>query len=97
MTISELRYLVRAHFGRAAVRCHVSQPTLSKKIRKLDAHVTNLILEREQWRLAFVLFGDHSDIDIHGIKRPRSLSLYFRRAKVEDLDDHGRRSYCGIL
>jgi len=38
MTLRELRYLValanRAHFGRAAEDCHVSQPTLSTQIRK---------------------------------------------------------------
>jgi hypothetical protein len=42
MTISELRYLValanRAHFGRAAEDCHVSQPTLSTQIRKLEEY-----------------------------------------------------------
>ena len=40
MTLTELRYLVtlaqERHFGRAAERCHVAQPTLSVAIRKLE-------------------------------------------------------------
>ena len=35
MTLTELRYIVtlaqEQHFGRAAERCHVSQPTLSDR------------------------------------------------------------------
>jgi LysR family hydrogen peroxide-inducible transcriptional activator len=50
MTISELRYLValanRAHFGRAAEDCHVSQPTLSTQIRKLEEYLGVTLIER---------------------------------------------------
>jgi LysR family hydrogen peroxide-inducible transcriptional activator len=50
MTISELRYLVavanRAHFGRAADDCHVSQPTLSTQIRKLEEYLGVTLIER---------------------------------------------------
>jgi len=50
MTISELRYLValanRAHFGRAAEDCHVSQPTLSNQIRKLEEYLGVTLIER---------------------------------------------------
>lgn len=38
MTLTELRYIVtlaqEQHFGRAAERCHVSQPTLSVGVKK---------------------------------------------------------------
>ena len=41
MNLRDLRYLValaeQRHFGRAAEACHVSQPTLSTQIRKLEA------------------------------------------------------------
>jgi LysR family transcriptional regulator, hydrogen peroxide-inducible genes activator len=50
VTISELRYLValanRAHFGRAAEDCHVSQPTLSTQIRKLEEYLGVTLIER---------------------------------------------------
>lgn len=40
MTLTELRYVVtlarERHFGRAAERCHVSQPTLSVAVKKLE-------------------------------------------------------------
>ena len=40
MTLRDLEYLVALaetrHFGRAAARCHVSQPTLSAQLRKLE-------------------------------------------------------------
>ena len=50
MTLTELRYLVAlaqdAHFGRAAERCHVSQPTLSIAIRKLEEELGVPLFER---------------------------------------------------
>src|SRR3984957_19889387 len=50
MTLRELRYLValanRAHFGRAAEDCHVSQPTLSTQIRKLEEYLGVTLIER---------------------------------------------------
>ncbi len=40
MTLTELRYIVAVarerHFGKAARACHVSQPTLSVAIKKLE-------------------------------------------------------------
>ena len=40
MTLTELRYIVtlaqEQHFGRAADRCYVSQPTLSIAVKKLE-------------------------------------------------------------
>ena len=50
MTLTELRYLValanRGHFGRAAEDCHVSQPTLSTQIRKLEEYLGVGLIER---------------------------------------------------
>jgi LysR family transcriptional regulator, hydrogen peroxide-inducible genes activator len=46
----DLRYLVavaeRAHFGRAAQDCNVSQPTLSTQIRKLEEYLGTTLIER---------------------------------------------------
>src|SRR5271170_5819637 len=50
VTLTELRYLVavanREHFGRAAEDCHVSQPTLSTQIRKLEEYLGVTLIER---------------------------------------------------
>ncbi|PQA49430.1 LysR substrate-binding domain-containing protein [Amnimonas aquatica] len=52
MTLTELRYLVtlaqERHFGRAAERCHVAQPTLSVAIRKLEDSLGIIIFERHR-------------------------------------------------
>ncbi|MDH4134509.1 MAG: hydrogen peroxide-inducible genes activator [Gammaproteobacteria bacterium] len=50
MTLSELRYIVAVarerHFGRAAKACHVSQPTLSAAVKKLEGELGVLVFER---------------------------------------------------
>ena len=50
MTLAELRYLVAvadlSHFGRAAERCRVTQPTLSSQLRKLEETLGVPLVER---------------------------------------------------
>jgi LysR family hydrogen peroxide-inducible transcriptional activator len=50
MTLAELRYLVAVadlrHFGRAAERCNVTQPTLSSQLRKLEDMLGVALVER---------------------------------------------------
>ena len=52
MTLTELKYLValhrEGHFGRAAERAFVSQPTLSVAIRKLEEELGVVIFERSR-------------------------------------------------
>src|SRR6202451_948092 len=61
MTIRELRYLValanRAHFGRAAEECHVSQPTLSTQIRKLEEYLGATLIERNAKSFSLTAVG----------------------------------------
>ncbi|GMQ90884.1 MAG: LysR substrate-binding domain-containing protein [Gammaproteobacteria bacterium] len=51
MTLTELRYIIAVarekHFGRAANACHVSQPTLSVAIRKLENELGVSLFERD--------------------------------------------------
>lgn len=52
MTLTELRYIVALaqtqHFGRAAERCHISQPTLSVGVKNLEEDLCVLIFERSK-------------------------------------------------
>lgn len=52
MTLQELRYLVaiadHGHFGRAAAACHVTQPTLSTGLRKLEDELGLTLVERRR-------------------------------------------------
>lgn len=52
MTLTDLRYLValarERHFGRAAERCHVSQPTLSIAIKKVEDELGLALFERHR-------------------------------------------------
>lgn len=61
MTLTELRYLValanRGHFGRAAEDCHVSQPTLSTQIKKLEEYLGVPLIERHAKTFSLTAMG----------------------------------------
>ena len=50
MNIRDLQYLVMVadlgHFGKAAAQCHVSQPTLSMQIKKMEDQLGTALIER---------------------------------------------------
>lgn len=52
MTLTELKYIValarERHFGRAAEKCFVSQPTLSVAVKKLEEELGAILFERGQ-------------------------------------------------
>ncbi|MCU9998356.1 DNA-binding transcriptional regulator OxyR [[Pasteurella] aerogenes] len=61
MNIRDLEYLValaeHKHFRRAADSCHVSQPTLSGQIRKLEDELGIILLERTSRKVLFTQSG----------------------------------------
>ncbi len=61
-TMTELRYAVAVaetlHFGRAASACHVSQPTLSTGIRKLEEQLGVRIFERSSKQVHLTQQGE---------------------------------------
>lgn len=62
MTLTELRYIVtlaqERHFGRAAERCHVSQPTLSVGVKKLEDELGVMIFERSKSAVRLTPVGE---------------------------------------
>jgi len=62
MNLRDLEYLVALaetrHFGRAAERCHVSQPTLSAQLRKLEEFLGVALVERRPRRVALTPAGE---------------------------------------
>ncbi len=61
MNLRDLKYLVALadarHFGRAAEQCHVSQPTLSAQIKKLEDQLGIALVERQPRNVALTEGG----------------------------------------
>jgi len=61
MNIRDMKYLVavadEGHFGRAALKCHVSQPALSGQIRKLEDQLGVVLFERTNRRVQITDIG----------------------------------------
>ncbi len=62
MTLTELKYIVAVarekHFGKAAEACHVSQPTLSVAIKKLEEELEVKLFERNATEIAVTPLGE---------------------------------------
>lgn len=62
MTLTEMRYVTvlarEKHFGRAADICHVSQPTLSVAIKKVEATLGAALFERSTAELRLTMLGE---------------------------------------
>ncbi len=62
MTLTELKYIVAVarekHFGRAAESCHVSQPTLSVAIKKLEEELEVKLFERSANEVSVTALGE---------------------------------------
>ncbi|MDO9601416.1 MAG: LysR substrate-binding domain-containing protein [Rhodocyclaceae bacterium] len=62
MTLTELRYIValarEKHFGRAAEKCFVAQPTLSVAVKKLEDELGVILFERGQNEITVTPAGE---------------------------------------
>jgi LysR family hydrogen peroxide-inducible transcriptional activator len=62
VTLTELRYIVALardrHFGRAADKCHVSQPTLSVALKKVEQRIGALLFERSSSDVRLTPLGE---------------------------------------
>jgi LysR family hydrogen peroxide-inducible transcriptional activator len=62
MTLSEFRYIVAVakelHFGRAAEKCFVSQPTLSVAVKKIEDELGVTLFERHQHEVSITAIGE---------------------------------------
>ncbi len=62
MTLTELKYIVAVarerHFGKAAEACHVSQPSLSLAIKKLEEELEVKIFERAAGEVSVTALGE---------------------------------------
>lgn len=62
LKLKDLRYLVALadtrHFGRAAQRCFVSQPTLSAQLRKLEEYLGGELVERQPRHVTLTELGE---------------------------------------
>lgn len=85
MNLRDLRYLIALadlrHFGRAAESCHVSQPTLSTQVRKLEDELGVILFERAPRQVMLTPAGQ----DI--VERARRVL-----AEVEQMRETARRT-----
>ena len=62
MTLTELKYIVAVarerHFGKAAEACHVSQPTLSVAVKKLEEELDLKLFERSANEVTVTPLGE---------------------------------------
>lgn len=71
MTLTELRYIVTLaqehHFGRAAERCYVSQPTLSVAVKKLEDELGIALFERSKSTVQVTPLGEKIVAQAHRV------------------------------
>ncbi len=62
MTLTEMRYIValarERHFGKAAEACHVSQPTLSVALKKVEGQIGAALFERTASEVRITTLGE---------------------------------------
>ncbi|MBS1208368.1 MAG: LysR family transcriptional regulator [Proteobacteria bacterium] len=93
MTLTDLRYIVslaqERHFGRAAEKCHVSQPTLSVAVKKLEEQLGVLLFERSAVDVKVTEIGREIVDQAERVLREAS--------QIRDLAEAGRDAMSGPL
>ena len=93
MTLTELKYIVAVarekHFGRAADACHVSQPTLSVAIKKLEDELEVKLFERSANEVTVTPLGEE-------IVR-QAQSVLEQAANIKDIAKRGKDPLSGPL
>jgi LysR family hydrogen peroxide-inducible transcriptional activator len=93
MTLTELKYLVNLdkerHFGRAAARSFVSQPTLSVALKKLEDQLGQLLFERHR--------GEARPTPLGARIIAQARRVLEEAARLEDLAREGRDELSGAL
>ena len=93
MTLTELKYIValarEKHFGRAAEACHVSQPTLSVAIKKLEEELEVKIFERSATEVTATPLGEEIV--------QQAQSVLEQSAKIRDIAKRGKDPLAGPL
>ena len=71
MTLTELKYIVAVarerHFGKAAEACHVSQPTLSVAVKKLEEELEVKLFERTANEVSVTPLGEDIVRQAHSV------------------------------
>jgi len=93
MTLTEMRYIValarERHFGRAAESCHVSQPTLSVAIKKVEGQLGVTLFERNAAEVRITPIGERIVA--------QATRVLEESVKLEELADTARDPLVGPL
>ena len=93
MTLTELKYIVAVarekHFGKAAEACHVSQPTLSLAIKKLEEELDLKLFERSATEVAVTPLG--SEVVL------QAQSVLEQAANIKEIAKRGKDPLAGAL
>jgi len=93
MTLTELKYIVAVarekHFGKAADTCHVSQPTLSLAIKKLEEELDLKLFERSANEVTVTPLGNEVVL--------QAQSVLEQAANIKEIAKRGKDPLAGAL
>ena len=93
MTLTELRYIVtlarERHFGRAAEKCNVSQPTLSVALKKFEQRYGALLFERTSTEVRLTPIGEQVAAQAERVRQLELVKEREAHARRDDELDHG--------